>query len=60
MHLRGAGGAPPTAEERDAPVAVVRNEQQADEDRGDDEPPDNTDADEADGCGLVPNNLLWI
>ena len=47
-------------EERDAPVAVVRNEQQADEDRGDDEPPDNTDADEADGCGLVPNNLLWI
>ena len=42
------------AVERDEPVLSYTHEQQADEDKDDNEPPNNTDADEADGCGLVP------
>ena len=44
-------------EEQDEPVLSYTHEQhcqQADEDEDDNEPPNNTDADEADGCGLVP------
>ena len=54
LDLRGPGGAPRIAVERDEPALSYTHEQQADEDEDDNEPPNNTDADEADGCGLVP------
>ena len=54
LDLRGPGGAPRIAVERDEPALSYTHEQQADEDEDDNQPPNNTDADEADVCGLVP------
>ena len=54
LDLRGPGGAPRIVVERDEPALSYTHEQQADEDEDDNEPPNNTDADEADVCGLVP------
>ena len=54
LDLRGPGDAPRITAERDESALSYTHEQRADEDEDDDEPPNNADADEAGGCGLVP------
>ena len=54
LDLRGPGDAPWITEERDESALSYTHEQRADRDEDDDELPNNADADEAGGCGLVP------